>query len=470
MRKLWRNLMRGAGYVKRHLGHWLLKFDEERFFTFGYICSSPQRQLTVGYLSYFLIGGVLLCLPFMLCGDVSFVDNLFTAISAVSTTGLSTVDVSADYTFWGQLLILLLIQLGGIGYMTLSTFVMYRVTHHFVGVRAGAFRKQFSLPENFSAGDMAASILKYTLFFEAAGVLLLYPIFRSEGVEGPLWSAVFHSISAFCTAGFSIFPDNLVRFAGNVPLNLVIMVLSYAGAMGFIVISDLWRKVSERAHRITFTTKVILSITLIVTLWGTFHLYFFEPSFAGFAPGKRLMVSVFQTMSAMTTVGYNTVDVGSVMPLSLFVLTVIMYVGASPSGTGGGLKSTTVSAVFAYVKSRLGLRREVTLAGRRIPAYRVDDALTIFVFYTVVLFFGTYLLTMTEGGRSGFLPLMFEAASALGTVGLSSGVSATLTTAGKLVLIVLMFVGRVGVVTIGNAMLMRMEREGNRSREDDLAV
>lgn len=470
MRKLWRNLLRGAGYVHRHLGHWLLRFDVERFFTFGYVSSLPQRQLTVGYLSYFLIGGLLLCLPFMTHGEVSLVDNLFTAMSAISTTGLSTVNVAADYTFWGQLLILLLIQLGGIGYMTVSTFVMYRITHHFVGVRAGAFRRQFSLPVNFAPGAMASSILRYTLVFEAAGALLLYPIFRSAGIDGALWSAVFHSVSAFCTAGFSIFPDNLERFAGDVPLNLVIMTLSYAGAMGFIVISDVWHKLSRRGHRITFTSKVILCITLGVTLWGTVHLFFFEPALTGFAPGKRLLVSVFQTMSAMTTVGYNTVNVGALMPLSLFVLTLIMYVGASPSGTGGGLKSTTVSAVFAYIKTRLGLRREVTLAGRRIPSYRIDDALTIFVFYTVVLFLGTYLLTMTQSSESGFLPLMFEAASALGTVGLSSGVCGMLTLSGKLILVAMMFVGRVGVVTIGNAMLMRMQRADKCGRDDDLAV
>ncbi|WP_418982393.1 TrkH family potassium uptake protein [Alistipes sp.] len=470
MRKACERLLRWAGYVHRHFGHWLLKFDVERFFTFGYIASTPQRQLTMGYLSYFLIGGLLLCLPFMTVGKVSFVDNLFTSMSAVSTTGLSTVDVAAEYTFWGELLILLLIQLGGIGYMTLSTFVMYRVTHHFVGVRAQAFRKQFSLPENFRVAGMAASILRYTLVFEVAGALLLYLFFRIEGVDRPLWSAVFHSVSAFCTAGFSIYPDNLMRFADNVPVNLVIMTLSYAGAMGFIVISDLWHKITHRTHRVTFTSKVILTITLIVTLWGTFHLYFFEPSFDAYSPGERLLVSLFQTMSAMTTVGYNTVDVGDLIPLSLFVLTVVMYVGASPSGTGGGVKSTTLSAVFAFIKARLGLRREVTLVGRRIPDYRVEDALTIFVFYTVILFFGTYLLTMTEAGRSAFLPLMFEAASALGTVGLSSGVSATLTAPGKLILIALMFVGRVGVVTVGNVMLMRLAREQNRGKEDDLAV
>lgn len=463
--------IRGLGkYIYRKSGHWLLRCDVERFLTFGYFSSTPQRQLTTGYLSYFLIGGLLLCLPFMTHDGVSLIDNLFTSMSAISTTGLSTVDVANEYTFFGQLTILLLIQLGGIGYMTLSTFVMYRITHHFVGMRAKAFQTQFAVPECVTMGNMVNNIVRYTLVFEVVGALALYLFFVHAGVSQPMWSAVFHSVSAFCTAGFSIYSDNLMQFAGNVPVNLIIMVLSYAGAMGFIVISDLWRKVMRRGYRITFTTKVIMCITLGVTLWGTFQLFFFEPSFAAFAPGDRLLVSLFQTMSAMTTVGYNTVDVSQLMPLSLFVLTAAMYIGASPSGTGGGLKSTTVSAVFAYVKSRLGLRREVTLAGRSIPDYRVNDALTIFIFYTMILFAGTYLLTLIESNRMEFLDLMFEAASALGTVGLSSGVCFSLSGAGKIVLIVLMFIGRVGVLTIGNAMLTRLGKVNSLPRKDDLAV
>ena len=457
-------------FLRRNFGHGLLKFDVERFLTFGYISSTPQRQLTMGYFSYFLIGGLLLCLPFMTHDGAPLLDNLFTSMSAISTTGLSTVDVATVYTFWGQLMILLLIQLGGIGYMTLSTFVMYRITRHFVGVRAKAFQKQFAMPENITTGSLVTNIVLYTFLFEAVGALTLYGIFLHEGVSQPLWSAVFHSVSAFCTAGFSIYSDNLMQFTTNVPVNLVIMTLSYAGAMGFIVISDLWRKLTRRGYCITFTTKVIVCITVGITLWGTFHLYLFEPSFAGFMPGDRLLVSLFQTMSAMTTVGYNTIDVNALMPISLFVLTVVMYIGASPSGTGGGLKSTTVSAVFAYVKSRLGLRREVTLAGRRIPDYRIYDALTIFVFYTAILFAGTYLLTLIESGRMEFLDLMFEAASALGTVGLSSGVCFLLSAGGKVILIVLMFIGRVGVLTIGNAVLMRIEATKSELKKDDLAV
>lgn len=470
MKRLFVKIRELGKYVYRKSGHWLLRCDVERFLTFGYFSSTPQRQLTTGYLSYFLIGGLLLCLPFMTHDGVSLIDNLFTSMSAISTTGLSTVDVANEYTFFGQLTILLLIQLGGIGYMTLSTFVMYRITHHFVGMRAKAFQTQFAVPECVTMGNMVNNIVRYTLVFEVVGALALYLFFVHAGVSQPMWSAVFHSVSAFCTAGFSIYSDNLMQFAGNVPVNLVIMVLSYAGAMGFIVISDLWRKVMRRGYRITFTTKVIMCITLGVTLWGTLQLFFFEPSFAAFAPGERLLVSLFQTMSAMTTVGYNTVDVSQLMPLSLFVLTVAMYIGASPSGTGGGLKSTTVSAVFAYVKSRLGLRREVTLAGRSIPDYRVNDALTIFIFYTMILFAGTYLLTLIESNRMEFLDLMFEAASALGTVGLSSGVCFSLSGAGKIVLIVLMFIGRVGVLTIGNAMLTRLGKVNSLPRKDDLAV
>lgn len=451
-------------------GHWLLRCDVERFLTFGYIARTPQRQLTAGYLCYALLGALLLSLPFCRAGDVPLLDNLFTSVSAVSTTGLSTVDVAQSYTFAGQLVILILIQLGGIGYMTLSTFVIYRVTHHFLGMHGKTFRTQFALPAEVRPEKLVAGIVRYTLFFEAAGAAVLYLLMRADGAPQPAWSAVFHSVSAFCTAGFSIYSDNLVRFAGNAPVNFTIMILSYAGAMGFIVLSDLWQKALRWRYRITFTTKVILSITLAVTVWGTVHLFFFEPSLAPLEGGDRLLASLFQTMSAMTTVGYNTVDIARMAPVSLLVLSGVMYVGASPSGTGGGLKSTTLSAVFAYVKCRLGLREEVTLWGRKIPSYRVYDALTIFVFYTVILFGGTYLLVLAESKSADFLDLMFEAASALGTVGLSSGVSYHLTDAGKIILILLMYTGRVGVLTIGTALLVRLGNEKKTLRRDDLAV
>jgi trk system potassium uptake protein TrkH len=449
----------------------LLRTDFETILTFGYKSTHPYRQLTIGYFSYMIFGTILLCLPFMTsANNVGLIDNIFTSASAISTTGLSTVDVSKDYTFAGQLVILILIQLGGIGYMTMSSFIMLKLTKHFTMIKKNLLEAEFSTPGNIKIDNMIHSIVTFTFLFELTGAVILYFMFLDCGAPQPLWSAVFHSISAFCTAGFSIYSDNLMQFATNTGVNTVIMILSYAGAMGFIVIIDLWRKLTVKAYQISFSTRIIILITGILSLWGSLQMYFFEPSFRSYAPGDRLLISLFQTMSALTTVGYNTVNVGNLLPITLLTITSIMYFGASPSGTGGGLKSTTTSAVFAFTRSKLSMERDVYLFGRRLPTFRVDNALTTFILYTSLLFFGSYLLTAVEQ-KGNYEQLLFEAASALGTVGLSTGITADLTYAGKLILIFLMYIGRVGVITIGYAMLFRMQRRTSKMfPQDDLAV
>lgn len=390
------------------------RLNIETLFSLGYKSEYPQRQLLMGYSVYSILGALILSLPFCCRDGISIVDNLFSAVSALSTTGLSSVDVSSDYTFWGQLVILLLIQLGGL---------------------------------------------------EIMGVLLLYPYFLLHDVDNPLWSALFHSVSAFCTAGFSIFSDNLMQFQTDWYVNFVVAILSYMGAMGFIMMTDVLRKLRHHDYRISFTTKVIAVITTGLTIWSTLHL-FFEPTLQGLPTTDRLLASWFHSMSAITTVGFNTIDTSTVCAVTMIILSFSMYIGASPSGTGGGLKSTTLSALYAYTKNKLGLRKDISLAGNKVPTYRVDAALTTAVFYTLILAVGIYLLTLFEGDRQCFLDIVFEATSALATAGLSSGILSTIGIGSKLVLIVLMFIGRVGVITLGNVMLVRASAESAKRRSD----
>lgn len=442
------------------------KINVERLFSLGYNSKYPQRQLIIGYLTYSILGTLLLSLPFCNKDGVSVVDNLFSAISALSTTGLSTVDLSSDYTFCGQLIILLLIQFGGLGYMTFSSYVMFRLTRHLGTNEAKMFHAQFAFPDKMQSDKMLGNIVNFALAFEFIGVILLYPYFLLYHVENPLWSAVFHSVSAFCTAGFSIFSDNLVQFQTDWYVNIVIAILSYMGAMGFIMMTDVLRKIRKPVYKISFTTKVIAVITTGLTLWSTIHLYYFEPTLQGLNFSDRLLTSWFHSMSAITTVGFNTIDTGSVCAVTMFVLSFSMYIGASPSGTGGGLKSTTLSALFAYTKNKLGLRKETSLVGNKVPAYRVDAALTTAVFYTLILVVGIYLLTIFEGNEQSFLNIVFEATSALATAGLSSGILPSICTGSKLVLIALMFIGRVGVITLGNVMLIRAHAQAARHKSD----
>ncbi|MGN1246879.1 MAG: potassium transporter TrkG [Muribaculaceae bacterium] len=191
------------------------KFNFAVLLSFGYKTEYPQRQLIIGYLAYSIIGALLLTLPFCSNDGTSIIDNLFSAVSAISTTGLSTVDVSSAYTFWGQLVILLLIQLGGLGYMTFTSYVMFRLTRHLGSNEARMFHAQFSFPDKMQADSMLGNIVNFALAFELLGFVLLYPYFLWNDVESPLWSAIFHSVSAFCTAGFSIYSDNLMQFQND---------------------------------------------------------------------------------------------------------------------------------------------------------------------------------------------------------------------------------------------------------------
>lgn len=456
--------------MKKRMTLFLLRFDLERLLTLGYISRIPQRQLVFGYLSYIIVGTLLLTLPFAVKKDTGMLDNLFMITSAVSTTGLGTVIVSDTYTFFGQLVILFMVQLGGLGYMTMSSYFMYRMTHHFMRIKSGVLQAGFSMPTSMDMKNLLHNIIVFTFSFELLGALALYISFLSSGTEQPLWGAIFHSVSAFCTAGFSIYPTGLESFKGDVSVNLIIAVLSYAGAMGFIVMTDLWKKIAQRGYQVTFTSKIIVFITLLITVIGTLQIFLLEPALKCYEMGDRLLISFFQTMSALTTVGFNTVHLGGWMTCSLLILIVAMYIGASPSGTGGGLKSTTASAAFAYVRCKLGMRRHTYLMGRRLPSFRVENAVTTFIFYTSILFLGVYLLTLWE--RLPFPDLLFEAVSALGTVGLTTGITYELSFVGKFIIIMLMFTGRVGVLTVGNAMLIRMKhaKSKHNTNEEDIAV
>lgn len=409
-------------------------------------------------------------IPFASHNTIPFIDNLFSITSAVSTTGLTTVTVDS-YTFLGQFVLLLMIQLGGLGYMTLSSFVLYKLTHHFMRIKNGVMRTSFSMPKDIELHKLLGGIIIFTVIFEILGTIGLYLSFRHEGLDNTLWSAIFHAVSAFCTAGFSLYSNSLEQFRSNVPVNVIISVLAYAGAMGFIVMHDLWTKIRNWRYKITFTTKIIISITAILSGIGTIQLMFFEPSFAIYPLGERFMISLFTTMNGMTTVGFNSVPLAPLTTFSQLILIMVMYIGASPSGTGGGMKSTTASTVFAFVISKLGLERDVLLFGHRLPSHRVDSALTTFVFYTSLLFLGVSLMVITNPNYE-LTELLFEVSSALGTVGLSTGITSSLTTGSKLILICLMYIGRVGVLTFGTAMLMRLERKPKNEveQDDDIAV
>jgi trk system potassium uptake protein TrkH len=406
-------------------------------------------------MSYIFIGFVLLCLPFMHKNFVPVLDNLFIATSAVSTTGLTTVTVSSDYNFWGQLVILTLIQLGGIGYMTFSSFVILSTKKYLDDRTKTIAQTVFSIPKNFKIEKFIVSVMSFCVIVEIAGAIGLFFVFRNAGITNPLWNAIFHSVSAFCTAGFSLFSNSFEGLANNFGLNAIISALSIMGAMGFIVCVDVWRLIRGKIKHVTLTTKVIITMTFWLFVIGGFLMFLSETYGGGIATENRLLLSFFQSMTALTTVGFNTVTISTMSKSAIMLLCILMIIGASPSGTGGGLKTTTFSAIWGLMKSAVKGNKDVKIWGATVPEDRVRTAVATLSFYISALVIGTYLLTLTESGT--FIAIFFESASALGTVGLSLGLTTTLTALGKLVIILMMYIGRVGPLTFGMALYVKPE-------------
>jgi trk system potassium uptake protein TrkH len=428
----------------------------------------PVRLVALGYLSYVFGGWLLLALPFCHATvTVSALDALFTATSAVSTTGLVTVSTGNDYSIPGQVIILILIQLGGIGYMTFGSFVVLSRSAELTERRQQIGKAVFSMPEGFRIDKFIRSVIAFTCIIEAAGAYALFRCFRVADMDNPAWSAVFHSVSAFCTAGFGLYDDSFEGLRGNVPVNMILGALSYFGAIGFIVVVDAWRRLIGKTARLTLTSRIILVTTCWLSVGATILFFVAEPTIQTLPSDERLTAAMFQVMTSITTVGFNTIPIGGLSQASLFLIILLMVIGASPAGTGGGLKTTTFSAVFGVIRSALLGRRKVTFWGREIPEDRIRVAIASLGFYVGALILGCYLLALTES--LPFEGLLFESASALGTVGLSTGITALLTPIGKLILIGLMFIGRLGPLAFGVALFFPPGRPDAPGKED-LAV
>jgi trk system potassium uptake protein TrkH len=385
----------------------------------------------------------------------------------MSTTGLTTDSVSDSYTFWGEFVVLCLFQLGGIGYMTLSSFVMLASGRSLQRQRMGVLQAQFVLPYELRISRFVSEVVLFTAVIETVGAAFLYVEFRASGVEDALWSATFHAVSAFTTAGFSLNNNSLEDFRGNGVVCLTVSVLCYLGAIGFIVLQDMWQTLRRRRQRMTFTSRVILTVTGAIFLVATPLLYVEDPSLQSLPPLERFYAAAFQVMTSSTTAGFNTVPIHSLADASFALIIIMMIIGASPSGTGGGLKTTTLSALIGVLMSMLRGRSTVQFFGHEIPTARILTATASAALYLICLATGVWLLCLVES--HSFVEIVFEAASALGTVGLSLGITGSLTAWGKIAITLLMFVGRAGPLTIGVALVRRAEYPAVR-RIADLAV
>lgn len=424
----------------------------------------PAQVLAASFLAAILVGTVLLSLPFSTTeGSIPVIDALFTATSAVCVTGLIVKDTPVDFTPAGQIIILVLFQLGGLGIMTFSTLVILAAGKR-ISIRDRLFVQSGyhpGIPRSFSA--LVRNLFAFTLAFEAVGAALLFVWFSADyGAARAAGLAVFHSVSAFCNAGFSLFSDSLTRYCGHVGLNLTVIGLVVLGGIGFPVLMETREILAARLRRRRTKASLHLKLVLIATgvlILVPFLILFFQERSGALAPctgQERVLGALFQSVTARTA-GFNTIDTAALGSASFLLLLMLMFIGASPASTGGGIKTSTAAVLLLFLRARIRARDSVSGFGRNIPPGQVLSAFTLFGLALTIIFLATGALVASQPGL-GLREAIFEVFSAFGTVGLSMGATAGLTTAGKTVIILTMFVGRVGPLTILYAMSRRRAR------------
>ena len=446
---------------------------------------NPTRLLVTRFAVAILVGGGLLTLPVSAAGTrIGFLDALFTATSAVCVTGLTVRDTGSEYSTFGHVVILLLIQLGGLGITTLSTTLFL-----FFGQRASlsthdVVQSSFRARPEGKLKPLLIQVFVWTVAIEAAGAAILLPSELSR--RPPLqaaWNATFHAVSAFCNAGFSLRSDSLMGDRANPAVILPIAGLIILGGLGFGVLTELGenlrtRVCGQRPKRFSLHARTALATTGILLLVGMLGFLLLERRNLLDETNltNRFLTSFFASVTARTA-GFNSINYAQATTATIFLTIVLMGIGGCPGSTAGGIKATTLGVLFAAARGRLRGSRWASLFGRGVPDMAVDKALAVVALMAVFIVGGTLLLSAVElrhlahietPGRS--VGLLFEVVSALGTVGLTTGITPTLTAGGKLVVIVLMFIGRLGPLTIAVAIARQRPAPPVRLAEEPIMI
>ena len=395
-----------------------------------------------------------------------FLTSLFMSTSAVCVTGLAVVDPNTYFSFWGELILLLLIQIGGLGYMTMTTFLILLIGRKFDLQQRFAIQESFDRPFLQGSRNLVKSIIATTLIFELTGSFLLtYKFSQQYNLSDSLWLGIFHSVSAFNNAGFSLFKDSLIDYSDSIMVNLVITGLIIFGGIGYQVIIEiyLWlehlREKKKTRFYFSLNFKVVIRVTFLLLVLGTIAFLFIESqnpnTIAGFSVKDKLMAAWFQSVTTRTA-GFNTIDNGKLEINSLLITMILMFIGASPSGTGGGIKTTTLSILANCTRSVLRGKESVIVFKRTIPPPLVLKAIAVVFGSVITVIIATSLITFIEFRLTSSVAavgILFEVISAFATVGLSMGITASLSALSQLVIIAIMYIGRVGVILLIAALI-----------------
>ena len=387
---------------------------------------------------------------------------LFTATSAVCVTGHFVVDTGSYFSFWGQLFMLMLIQIGGLGYMTTTTFLILLVGYRFELRHKIAIQEELSRPGLENSALVIRSIIATIMIFEITGIFLLLPVFApTYGLRYGLWLSIFHSISAWNNAGFSLFKDNLMGYQSSFQVLMTISFLIIFGGIGYQVIIEtfLWLRdrLIRKSRRVLFSLnfKVVTSTTLALLIIGTVAILLTElrnpETLGSLSFGNKLLAAWFQSVVPRTA-GFNSVDYGKMTTAGLFISIVLMFIGGSPGGTAGGLKTTTLRVLTSCTRSILQGKEEVYLYERQVAINLVLKAVAVLVGSAATVGISTAVIAFTDPNVN-FIQILFEVVSAFATVGLSTGITANLSALAKITLIITMYMGRVGVLLLMAALL-----------------
>ncbi len=435
---------------------------------FSSIGFKPARLIITGYFLSICSGAILLSLPSACTpgNTISLIDALFTSTSAVCITGLTVHDTATYFSRFGQVIIMLLIQLGGLGIMTFSVFLAVLLGRR-VGIDKRIIMHDVLDRDELSGAMRTISfIFKMTFLIEFIGAVSLslfwYPKFGS--IKESLYHGCFHSISAFCNAGFSTFSDNLMGFASDTGTNVVICLLVISGGLGFMVFRDLFEKYVPQFSgrrssrpRLKIQTVIILGVSTVLIITGSLAIYVFETNgeFFGSQVKTGIMRALFQSIVTRSA-GFNTCDISQLSSASLFLMLILMFIGGAPGSTGGGLKITTVAVLWRTMISGFSQKKNVEILKRTVPSDTIQKATTLLLFYLLLL--GAFVLILLAIENLPLISIVFEVVSAGATVGLSTGITANLSEPGRVLIMILMFVGRLGLLTIGYALVLNQRK------------
>jgi trk system potassium uptake protein TrkH len=442
---------------------------------FGNLKLTPPKILSLGFLLLIAVGTVLLCLPASSTGArISFVDALFMATSATCVTGLAVIDTGTQLTTFGQIVLLVLFQFGGLGFVTMATLITLVLNKRI------SLKERLLLQESMNQNSMQGIVLLirrvliYSLVIQLSGAILLASRFMVDMPFGKaVYYGIFHSISIFNNAGFDLFGDihgpfsGLTRYVEDPIVNITSMLLIFLGGVGFIVLADVLD--FRKRRRLTLHSKVVLSTSGILIVLGAIIFFALElnHTLKPLHSGGKVMASFLQAITPRSG-GVTTIDIPLLLESTHFLLILLMFIGAAPGSTGGGIKITTFAILASAVYARLRGKEEIVMFRHRISKDNVYRAITMTLLSLMLVVMATMLLSVTE--NAGFLAVLFEAVSAFGTSGITMGLTPELTTIGKLLVIILMFVGRTGPLTLAYALKPKKSKELYRYPEGNITI